>query len=168
MCWRRRGWTGTAYVGCRGTATVQLHYGRDDFADQRQLAASCRATAPRTWPATMPPSDQDRARAFAERREIRFPELAREIAAKVRDKAKGMFDGFRPKAVRETSISDVKAQAEPAIGASPTRPGRSNAMRARGRYRPDARQGLAGAAASGERIAQGWRGAGREPAPCRA
>ena len=41
--------------------------------------------------------EQDQARAFADRREIRFPERAREMVAKVRDKARGMFDGFRPK-----------------------------------------------------------------------
>jgi hypothetical protein len=44
----------------------------------------------------MPPSDQDRARAFAERREIRFPELAREIAAKVRDKARACSTASGP------------------------------------------------------------------------
>ena len=103
---------------------MAFHYGRDDFTDQRQLArVLSRDRAKDMAGDYAAPSDQDRARAFAERREIRFPELAREIAAKVRDKAKGMFDGFRPKAVRETSISDVKAQAEPAIGGKPDQAG---------------------------------------------
>ena len=40
---------------------------------------------------------QDQARAFADRREIRFPERARQVVEKVRDKARGMFAGFKPK-----------------------------------------------------------------------
>jgi hypothetical protein len=46
-------------------------------------------------------SEQDRARAFADRREIRFPELARQVVEKVRDKARGMFAGFKPKPAAE-------------------------------------------------------------------
>src|SRR3546814_17858632 len=48
---------------------------------------------------------QDQARAFADRREIRFPELARQVVEKVRDKARGMFDGFRPKPTPERAAS---------------------------------------------------------------
>ena len=115
---------GTYVALSRHRDGVAFHYGRDDFTDQRQLArVLSRDRAKDMAGDYAAPSDQDRARAFAERREIRFPELAREIAAKVRDKAKGMFDGFRPKAVRETSISDVKAQAEPAIGGKPDQAG---------------------------------------------
>ncbi|MFT6474606.1 MAG: Ti-type conjugative transfer relaxase TraA, partial [Qipengyuania sp.] len=92
-----------AYVALsRHREGVQLHYGRDDFTDQRQLArVLSRDRAKDMASDYTAPSDNDRARAFAERREIRFPELAREIAAKVRDKAKGMFDGFRPKPAAE-------------------------------------------------------------------
>jgi hypothetical protein len=69
--------------------------------------ASCRVTAPRTWPATMPPSDQDRARASPSGARSR-PERAREIVHQVRDKARGMFDGFRPKRREKASISDER------------------------------------------------------------
>ena len=107
-----------AYVALsRHRDGVTLHYGRDDFTDQRQLARvlsrdrakdmACDYTAP---------SDNDRARAFAERREIRFPELAREIAAKVRDKAKGMFDGFQPRPAPEKASAPER---EPATGGKP-------------------------------------------------
>jgi len=47
-------------------------------------------------------------RAFAERREIRFPELAREMVAKVQAKAKGMFAGFRPKPTSPEPVRDGK------------------------------------------------------------
>lgn len=87
-----------AYVALsRHREGVQLHYGRDDFTDQRQLARVLSRDRAKDMAGDYTvPSDQDRARAFAERREIRFPERAREIASKVRDKARGMFDGFRP------------------------------------------------------------------------
>lgn len=107
-----------AYVALsRHRDGVQLHYGRDDFTDQRQLArVLSRDRAKDMAGDYTAPSDNDRARAFAERREIRFPELAREIAAKVRDKAKGMFDGFRPKPAAEKASAPKR---EPMIGGKP-------------------------------------------------
>ncbi|WP_343764182.1 Ti-type conjugative transfer relaxase TraA [Sphingomonas molluscorum] len=107
-----------AYVALsRHREGVQLHYGRDDFTDQRQLArVLSRDRAKDMASDYTAPSDNDRARAFAERREIRFPELAREIAAKVRDKAKGMFDGFRPKPAAEKASAPKR---EPMIGDKP-------------------------------------------------
>ncbi|WP_167956450.1 Ti-type conjugative transfer relaxase TraA [Sphingomonas jejuensis] len=110
----------SAYVGLsRHREGVQLHYGRDDFADQRQLVRALSRDRGKDMAGDHARPEQDQARAFAERREIRFPELARQVVEKVRDKARGMFDGFRPKAARETSVSDVKPQAEPAIGGKP-------------------------------------------------
>ncbi|MEZ0498329.1 MULTISPECIES: Ti-type conjugative transfer relaxase TraA [Sphingomonas] len=99
-----------AYVAMsRHRDGVQLHYGRDDFTDQRQLArVLSRDRAKDMAGDYAASSDNDRARAFAERREIRFPERAREIAAKVRDKAKGMFDGFRPKPTSPEPARDGK------------------------------------------------------------
>ncbi|BAV66853.1 conjugal transfer protein TraA [Sphingobium sp. 22B] len=107
-----------AYVALsRHREGVQLHYGRDDFTDQRQLArVLSRDRAKDMAGDYAAPSDQDRARTFAERREIRFPELAREIAAKVRDKARGMFDGFRPRPAPEKASAPER---EPAIGGKP-------------------------------------------------
>ncbi|MBP2279162.1 Ti-type conjugative transfer relaxase TraA [Sphingomonas sp. PL20] len=98
----------SAYVGMsRHRDDVQFHYGRDDFADQRQLARTLSRDRGKDmagdYAATS--GDQDQARAFADRREIRFPDLARQVAEKVRDKAKGMFAGFRPKQTPELATS---------------------------------------------------------------
>ena len=90
----------SAYVGMsRHRDGAQLHYGRDDFADQRQLVRALSRDRGKDMAGdyAREGATADRARVFAERREIRFPELAREIAAKVQAKAKGMFAGFRPK-----------------------------------------------------------------------
>jgi len=90
----------SGYVGLsRHRDGVQLHYGRDDFADQGRLARVLSRDRGKDMAGDYAPdrSDQDHARAFADRREIRFPERARQVVEKVRDKARGMFAGFRPK-----------------------------------------------------------------------
>ena len=98
----------SGYVGLsRHREGVQLHYGRDDFADSGKALLSAAEGLARVlsrdrgkdMAGDYAPerTDQDHARAFADRREIRFPELARQVVEKVRDKARGMFDGFRPK-----------------------------------------------------------------------
>jgi Ti-type conjugative transfer relaxase TraA len=99
-----------AYVALsRHREGVQLHYGRDDFTDQRQLARILSRDRAKDMAGDYAvPSDNDRMRAFAERREIRFPERAREIAAKVQAKAKGMFAGFRPKPTSPEPARDGK------------------------------------------------------------
>jgi Ti-type conjugative transfer relaxase TraA len=88
-----------AYVALsRHREGVQLHYGRDDFTDQRQLTRILSRDRAKDMAGDYPaPSGQDRREAFAERREIRWPERAREIVHQVRDKARGMFAGFKPK-----------------------------------------------------------------------
>jgi Ti-type conjugative transfer relaxase TraA len=92
----------SAYVGMsRHRDGVQLHYGRDDFADQRQLVRALSRERGKDMAGDYARPEQDQARAFADRREIRFPELARQVVEKVRDKARGMFDGFRPKPATE-------------------------------------------------------------------
>jgi Ti-type conjugative transfer relaxase TraA len=94
-----------AYVALsRHREGVQLHYGRDDFADRAQLVRTLARDRAKDmasdYPAGRPHADQ--VRAFAEAREIRFPErvrdAARELAGAVQEKARGMFAGFRPKA----------------------------------------------------------------------
>ncbi|WP_341210865.1 Ti-type conjugative transfer relaxase TraA, partial [Sphingomonas paucimobilis] len=107
----------SAYVGMsRHREAMQLHYGRDDFADQRQLVRALSRDRGKdmagdyTWP------EQDQARAFADRREIRFPELAREVVAKVREKARGLFDGFRPAPERPTPASQSAGERAPRRG----------------------------------------------------
>ncbi|MBN2970425.1 Ti-type conjugative transfer relaxase TraA [Roseomonas aeriglobus] len=111
----------SAYVGMsRHRDGVQLHYGRDDFADQRQLARVLSRDRAKDMAGDYAvPSDEDRARSFAERREIRWPERAREIGHQVRDKARGMFAGFRPKPVATPEKASMPDRAEVAIGAKP-------------------------------------------------
>jgi hypothetical protein len=116
----------SAYVGMsRHRDNMQLHYGRDDFADQRQLVRALSRDRGKDMAGDyareggMP--EQDQARAFADRREIRFPERARQVAARVRDKARGMFDGFRPKPAAERATSSDRAQADRAFAPSQAR-----------------------------------------------
>jgi hypothetical protein len=99
-----------AYVALsRHRDGVALHYGRDDFADQRQLARVLSRDRAKDMAGDYPaPSEQDGREAFAERREIRWPERAREIATRVRDKARGMFAGFTPKPVTPSMDRDGK------------------------------------------------------------
>jgi Ti-type conjugative transfer relaxase TraA len=103
----------SAYVGMsRHRDDVQLHYGRDDFADQRQLVRALSRDRGKDMAGDYAKPEQDQARAFADRREIRFPERAREMVAKVRDKARGMFDGFRPKPAAERATSTERVAAD--------------------------------------------------------
>lgn len=103
----------SAYVGMsRHRDGAQLHYGRDDFADQRQLVRALSRDRGKDMAGDYARPEQDQARAFADRREIRFPELARQVAEKVRDKARGMFAGFRPKPAAERTTSPERSAAD--------------------------------------------------------
>ncbi|MCE3544013.1 hypothetical protein LXJ56_27940, partial [Escherichia coli] len=107
----------SAYVGLsRHRDGVQLHYGRDDFADQRQLARTLSRDRGKDMAGDYARDEQAQARAFADRREIRFPELARQVVEKVRDKARGMFAGFRPKPTSERATSPAIDRAAPIAG----------------------------------------------------
>jgi hypothetical protein len=108
----------SAYVGMsRHRDGVQLHYGRDDFTDQRQLARVLSRDRGKDMAGDYAgPSDEDRARNFAERREIRWPERAREIVHQVRDKARDMFAGFRPKPVATPEKAATPDRTEATIG----------------------------------------------------
>ena len=130
-----------AYVALsRHREGVQLHYGRDDFTDLAKLArVLSRDRAKDMAGDYAAPSDQDRARAFAERREIRFPELARQVVEKVRDKARGVFDGFRPRPAPEKASAperDAATAGKPDQGKAIERFARATAdigqMRAKG------------------------------------
>ena len=132
----------SGYVGLsRHREGVQLHYGRDDFADQGRLARVLSRDRGKDMAGDYVPdrSDQDHARAFADRREIRFPELARQVVEKVRDKvrdgARGMFAGFRPKAAPEKATS-------PAINAKSrdARPDQARVIRDYARVAADVRR----------------------------
>ena len=125
----------SAYVGMsRHRDDVQLHYGRDDFTDQRQLVRALSRDRGKDIAGDYAKPDQDQARAFADRREIRFPELAREMVAKVRDKARGMFDGFRPKPKPKPKPATEKATS-PERGAAdrPLAPSQARAIERYGR-----------------------------------
>ncbi len=112
----------SAYVGMsRHRDDVQLHYGRDDFADQRQLVRALSRERGKDMAGDYAKPEQDQARAFADRREIRFPELAREMVAKVREKARGMFDGFRPKPAAERATSPERVAADRSLAPSQAR-----------------------------------------------
>ncbi len=103
----------SAYVGMsRHRDDVQLHYGRDDFTDQRQLVRALSRDRGKDMAGDYARPEQDQARAFADRREIRFPERARQVVEKVRAKARGMFDGFRPKPEAERPMSPERSAAD--------------------------------------------------------
>jgi len=112
----------SAYVGMsRHRDEVQLHYGRDDFTDQRQLVRALSRDRGKDMAGDYARPEQDQARAFADRREIRFPELARQVAEKVRDKARGMFAGFRPKPATEKATSPERGAADRPLAPSQAR-----------------------------------------------
>jgi len=112
----------SAYVGMsRHRDDVQLHYGRDDFADQRQLVRALSRDRGKDMAGDYTRPEQDQARAFADRREIRFPERARQVVEKVRDKAKGMFAGFRPKPAAERATSPERVAADRPLAPSQAR-----------------------------------------------
>lgn len=77
----------SSYVGMtRHRDRVHLHYGRDDFADQGRLALVLSRDRAKDMAGDYGPerSHQDHTRAFADRREIRLPELARQMVDKAR------------------------------------------------------------------------------------
>ena len=74
----------SAYVGLtRHRDGVQLHYGRDDFADQSKLVRTLSRERSKDMASDYPLPDAP-VRAFAERREVRFGEVARDMVAKAR------------------------------------------------------------------------------------
>ncbi|MGI9362131.1 MAG: Ti-type conjugative transfer relaxase TraA [Parasphingorhabdus sp.] len=75
----------SAYVGLtRHRENVQLHYGRDDFADQSRLVRTLSRERSKDMASDYPLPDAA-ARGFAERREFRFGEAARDMVAKARN-----------------------------------------------------------------------------------
>ena len=130
----------SAYVGLsRHRDDVQLHYGRDDFADQRQLVRALSRDRGKDMAGDYARPEQDQARAFADRREIRFPELARQVAEKVRDKARGMFAGFRPKPATEKTTLPERGAASLSRAQSrePLAPSQARAIERYGRAAAD-------------------------------
>ena len=74
-----------AYVGLtRHRESVHLHYGRDDFADHSRLVRTLSRERTKDMASDYPLPDAA-ARGFAKRREFRFGEVARDMAAKTRN-----------------------------------------------------------------------------------
>jgi len=129
----------SAYVGLsRHRDDVQLHYGRDDFADQRQLVRALSRDRGKDMAGDYAVLEQDQARAFADRREIRFPELARQMVEKVRDSAKGMFAGFKPKPTTEKAPTVERGAI--GTGSHDFRPNQARAIRQYARVAADVRK----------------------------
>ncbi len=86
----------------RHRESVQLHYGRDDFADQGKLIRILsRERAKDMASDHLPATELSAAHAFAERREIWLPER---IARKLAEQARGVFAGLRFPAAARPSI----------------------------------------------------------------
>jgi Ti-type conjugative transfer relaxase TraA len=110
----------SAYVGLtRHRDGVQVHYGRDDFADQSKLVRTLSRERAKDMASDYPLPDAP-VRAFAERREFRFGEVARDMVAKARgiladpdriaalrgrlDKALGREPSAAPEAKRDANL----------------------------------------------------------------
>lgn len=74
---------------------VELHYGRDDFADQGKLVRTLSRERAKDMASDY--SQADPTRAFAERRGITFRERVAEIVRVGAERARGIFDNFKPK-----------------------------------------------------------------------
>ncbi|MEP7007204.1 MAG: Ti-type conjugative transfer relaxase TraA, partial [Sphingomonas bacterium] len=115
-----------AYVALsRHRDGVELHYGRDDFADQGKLVRTLSRERAKDMASDYERADP--AQAFAERRGITFRERVAEIVRAGAEKARGIFDSFKPKipAPRE---QDMFADFRPA----PQEPAKPELLRAGG------------------------------------
>ena len=101
----------SAYVGLtRHRDEVQLHYGRDDFADSDKLVRTLSRERAKDM-ASDYPLPNSAARGFAERREFRFGEVARDMASK----AKGLF-------ADPDRIAALRGRLDKALGREPPSP----------------------------------------------
>ncbi len=82
-----------AYVALsRHRDRVDLHYGQDDFADQGRLVRTLSRDRAKDMASDYAREPEQR---FADARSIRFRERVAELARKVPEKMRGMFDGLR-------------------------------------------------------------------------
>ena len=99
----------SAYVGLtRHRDGMQLHYGRDDFADQSNLVRTLSRERSKDMASDYPLPDAA-ARGFAERREFRFGEVARDMVAK----AHGLF-------ADPDRIAALRGRLDKALGREPS------------------------------------------------
>lgn len=104
----------SSYVALsRHRDSVHIHYGRDDFADERQLARTLSRERTKEMASDYGrETATDPARRFAERRGITFRERIVEIVRKVPEKVRGLFDGLRlPEARTPEPDRQLRAQA---------------------------------------------------------
>ena len=128
-----------AYVALsRHRQGMDLHYGRDDFADQSKLVRTLsreRAKDMATDYEKAGPAHHPSAairQAFAERRGIRFRDRVAEIARVGAEKARDIFDRFQPRA-QARAETDRFGDFRPATQADEREPGReSQRLRAGG------------------------------------
>ncbi|WP_084584496.1 hypothetical protein [Sphingomonas azotifigens] len=81
------------YVETAHRDGVALHYGRDDFADRDKLARTLSRERAKDMASDYA---RDPEQAFAERRGISLRERVAEIVRAGAEKARGIFDGFKP------------------------------------------------------------------------
>ncbi len=104
----------SSYVALsRHRDSVQIHYGRDDFADDGRLARTLSRERAKDMASDYGrEAEADPARRFAERRGITFRERVLEIGRKVPEKVRGLFDGPQlPEARAPEADRQVRAQA---------------------------------------------------------
>ncbi|HCJ20792.1 MAG TPA: Ti-type conjugative transfer relaxase TraA [Erythrobacter sp.] len=102
----------SSYVALsRHRDSLELHYGKDDFADGARLARTLSRERAKDMVSDYGLSETMERR-FAERRGISFRERIAEIVRKVPEKVRGMFDGLRvPQAPAPEADRQVRAQA---------------------------------------------------------
>ncbi len=99
----------SAYVGLtRHRDGVQLHYGRDDFADQSKLVRTLSRERSKDMASDYPLPEVS-ARNFAERREFRFGEMTRDMVSK----ARGLF-------ADPDRIAELRGRLDKALGREPS------------------------------------------------
>ena len=94
-----------AYVALsRHRDGVDLHYGRDDFADQSRLVRTLSRERGKDMASDYKPEQQ-----FAERRGITFRERIVEIARQLPERAKSIFANFRPQSHKLETLPSEQA-----------------------------------------------------------
>ncbi len=104
----------SSYVALsRHRDSVQIHYGRDDFADDGRLARTLSRERAKDMASDYGrEASGDKARRFAERRGITFRARVAEVIRKVPEKVRGLFDGLRlPEARAPEADRQTRAQA---------------------------------------------------------
>ncbi len=104
----------SSYVALsRHRESVQIHYGREDFADDGKLARTLSRERTKDMASDYARDTvADPARQFAERRGITFRERVAEVVRKVPEKVRGLFDGLRlPVARAHEADRQVRAHA---------------------------------------------------------